>query len=141
MTYVKSLPGCGPQGTLLGLLLFIVLINDVGFEGQENNAGDIITSKRNMKATNEIHLKYVDDLTLAEAIDLPKNLVTVPNDERPQPDMFHARTGHALPLQRSKVYNQLIKTREYARENGMKMAIYKSFNTFYNNHKKISLIS
>ena len=28
---VKSLPGGGPQGTLLGLLLFIVLINDVGF--------------------------------------------------------------------------------------------------------------
>ena len=67
---VKSLPGGGPQGTLLGLLLFIVLINDVGFKGQENNAGDIITSKRNMKAANEIHLKYVDDMTLAEAIDL-----------------------------------------------------------------------
>ena len=118
---VKSLPGGGPQGTLLGLLLFIVLINDVGFKGQENNAGDIITSKRNMKAANEIHLKYVDDLTLAEAIDLPKNLVSVPNDERPQPDMFHARTGHALPLKNSKVHNQLIKTLEYAKNNGMKI--------------------
>ena len=32
---MKSLPGGGPQGTLLGLLLFIVLINDVGFEGQK----------------------------------------------------------------------------------------------------------
>ena len=30
--------------TLLDLLLFIVLINDVGFEGQVNNAGEIITS-------------------------------------------------------------------------------------------------
>ena len=29
---VKSLPGGGPQGTLLGLLLFIVLINDLGFK-------------------------------------------------------------------------------------------------------------
>ena len=46
---VKSLPGGGPQGTLLGLLLIIVLINDVGFENQVNNAGDLITSKRNMK--------------------------------------------------------------------------------------------
>ena len=58
---VKSLPGGGPQGTLLGLLLFIVLINDVGFEGQDNNAGEIITSRRNLKAVNEIHLKYIDD--------------------------------------------------------------------------------
>jgi hypothetical protein len=30
---VKSLPGGGPQGTLLGLFLFLVLINDTGFQG------------------------------------------------------------------------------------------------------------
>ena len=29
------LPGGGPQGTLLGLLLFPILVNDVGFEDQE----------------------------------------------------------------------------------------------------------
>ena len=75
---VKSLPGGGPQGTLLGLLLFIVLINDVGFKEQENNAGELIISKRNMKNVNEIHLKYVDDLTLGKAIDLPNSLVSVP---------------------------------------------------------------
>ena len=51
---IRSLPGGGPQGTLLALLLFIVLINDVGFEEQTNNAGELITSKRNMKAANEI---------------------------------------------------------------------------------------
>ena len=56
-SYIKSLPGGGPQRTLLGLLLFIVLINDVGFQGQTNNTGEIITSKRNMKNLNQIHLK------------------------------------------------------------------------------------
>ena len=107
---VKSLPGGSPQGTLLGLLLFIVLINDVGFQDQKNNAGDIITSRRNMKVANEIHLKYIDDLTLAEAINLPNNFVSVPDNIRPQPDMFHARTGHVLPLNNSNVYKQLLKT-------------------------------
>ena len=118
---IKSLPGGGPQGTLLGLLLFIVLINDVGFQGQENNTGDIITSKRNMKAVNEIHLKYVDDLTLAEAINLPDKLVSVPVDVRPQPDLYHARTGNVLPVEESHVFKELQRTLKYANENEMKI--------------------
>ena len=73
---IKNLPGGGPQGTLLGLLLVIVLINDVGFGNQHNNIGEILTSKRNMHQANQIHLKYVDDLTLAEAINLPSQLVS-----------------------------------------------------------------
>ena len=70
LSSLKHLPGGGPQGKLLGLLLFLVLINDAGFEGQTNNAGELLTTKRNMKKVNNIHLKYVDDMTLAEAIDL-----------------------------------------------------------------------
>ena len=111
---IKSLPGGGPQGTLLGLLLFIILINDVGFTGQVNNAGELITSKRNMKNINEIHLKYVDDLTLAEAINLPTKLVSVPEEVRPMPDMYHARTGHVMPDQEvhSRVLQQLRRTKQ-----------------------------
>ena len=121
LSSIKHLPGGGPQGTLLALLLFLVLINDVGFEGQLNNAGDIITSKRNMKTANEIHLKYVDDLTLAEAINIPDQLVHLPENQRPQPDSFHSRTGHFLPLDNSRVHKQLIETKEYADRNFMKI--------------------
>ena len=72
----KSLPGGGPQGTLLGLLLFIVLINNIGFENQVNNVGELITCRRKLSLLNEIHLKYVDDLTLGEAINLKQLSVT-----------------------------------------------------------------
>ena len=121
LSSLKYLPGGGPQGTLLGLLLFLVLINDAGFEGQTNNAGELLTSKRNMKVVNNIHLKYVDDMTLAEAIDLSDKLVHVPISDRTLPDMYHARTGHVLPAQNSQVYRQLLKTEEYAQENDMRI--------------------
>ena len=61
------LPGGGPQDTLLGLFLFLVLINDAGFSHQVNNVGDLITKKK-VKEMNLIHLKYVDDLSMAEYV-------------------------------------------------------------------------
>ena len=66
-------------------------------------------------------MKFVDDLTLAEAINLPESLVKVPNDERSQPDNYHARTGHVLPTINSKVFKQLVKTQNYAEQNEMKI--------------------
>ena len=107
------------QGTLLGLLLFLVLINDMGFENQKNNAGELITRRKNIKAANVIHLKYVDDLTLAESINLKDKLVSVPEPVRPLPDNFHAKTGHVLPKQCSQVHDQLLKVKEYAAQNSM----------------------
>ena len=91
---VKMMPGGGPQGTLLALLLFLVLVNDLGFEGQLNNAGSLAVGKRSIRSLNVIHLKYVDDLTLAEATNLPEKLLSQPVNIRPQPHTFHARTGH-----------------------------------------------
>ena len=44
-----SVPGGSLQGTLLDLLLFVLLINDIGFDGQLNNARELATSKRNIK--------------------------------------------------------------------------------------------
>ena len=108
-------------------MLFIILINDVGFEGQTNNTGDIITSRKNLKAVNEIHMKYVDDLTMAESINLPAQLVPVPDDQRALPD--RTGHGHVLPLKNSKIYKELIRTERYATDNEMKF-----------NHKKSKIM-
>ena len=96
-------------------------INDLGFSNQTNDLGDIITCKKRIKAFNEIHLKYVDDLTIGEAIKMKEMLESVPVHARPQPDNFHARTGHVLPPANSKVYDQLSKISEYANTNGIRL--------------------
>ena len=67
-----------------------------------------------------IHLKYVDDLLLAEAVDLKSKLVPSEED-RPRPDCYHARTGQKLPTENSHVQNQLLKTQSYAIDNEMKI--------------------
>ena len=119
MSDPRHLPGGGPQGTLLGLLLFIILINDLGFENQTNDVGELITCKRRIKEYNLIHLKYVDDFTIAEAIKMKEQLTEVPVSQRPQPDNYHERTGHQLEPHNSKVYSQLKRTEVYAEENKM----------------------
>ena len=68
-TSEKSLPGGMPQGTLLGLLLFLVLINDCGFTGFPNKIGKVITQPRRQIQLNILHTKFVDDLFLFEAFD------------------------------------------------------------------------
>ena len=95
-----------------------MLINDAGFSHQVNNVGELITKKK-INEMNRIHLKYVDDMSLAESVDMP-SLSHVPRDLRAQPDTFRARTGHVLNMEKSQVYQQLQKTQEYATKNPCK---------------------
>ena len=78
-------------------------------------------SKISILSQNEIHLKYVDDLTLAEAVNLSEQLQYESPSNRPLPDNFHARTCHRFPAENSAVQQQLIRTKEYAEVNDMKI--------------------
>ena len=68
-TAPKSLPGGGPQETLLGLLLFLVLLNFCGYESQLN-IGETITNGKKKFNSATFHSKYVDNLTIAEALNI-----------------------------------------------------------------------
>ena len=61
-TETKKLPGEGPQGTLLGLLLFLILINLCGFSQEETKIGSTITKAKQPFKQPTFHTKYVDEL-------------------------------------------------------------------------------
>ena len=124
MTSEKSLPGGMPQGTLLGLLLFLVLINDCGFPEQPTEIGKAITQPKRLFQPNSLHTKFVDDLFLLEALDL--NVVLRESQNPVLPQSFHARTGQELDPGCSKVYDQIKETLRYAEENEMKLNIDKT---------------
>ena len=70
-----------------------------------------------MRDANQIHLNFVDDLTVAESLILKESVKSVPVSNRPQPDSFHARTGHELIPEKSKVLSQIGAVSDYAKEN------------------------
>ena len=120
MSGAKKLPGGGPQGTILGLFLFLILINKAGFKDNMRNVGETITGpigKR--KPMHTTHLKYVYDLSILEALNLKKDFVN--NPELIRPVNYHERTGHTLPANKSRIQDQLVDLKEYTIENEMKI--------------------
>ena len=115
-----------------------MLINDLGFKGQTNNLGELITCRKNLRLANQIHLKFVDDLTVAESIILEESVQTVAN--RPRPENYHARTGHALIPEKSQVYKQIMNTQHYAITNEMKLNTKKTKFILFNTCKNIDFI-
>ena len=114
----ESLPGGGPQGTLLGLFLFLILINFAGLDQVEMNLGSKITQKANKRTPlASTHMKFVDDMSLAEAINLKDKLVK--NSNPPRPLAFHERTEHILPSDKYHMQGHLNRLLDYCSRHEM----------------------
>ena len=71
----NNMPGGGPQGTKLVLFLFLLILNDAGFPGENREMGVRITRAINKrKGIENKHWKYVDALFIAEARHLKTKL-------------------------------------------------------------------
>ena len=119
----KQLPGGGPQGTLLGLLLFLILINLCG-EQEYEDLGSQVTRPKSKFEPSSFHAKFVDDMTIGEALNIKESVI--PDTDRPLPDTYHARLGLKLDPHKSKVYDQIFQIKEYSETNGMKLNLSKT---------------
>ena len=118
----KDMPGGGPQGTVLGMFLFLILINKAGVADQSKRLGERLNaaaSKRD-EITN-MHVKYVDDMTIAQAICLKTELETDSSKTWPKPPMKRERFEQILPQERNKLQKHLDEVSNYALENEMKL--------------------
>ena len=133
----RKLPGGGPQGTVLGMFLFIVLINMIGFKDQEKQIGKIITKPLNKrKPMKNIHLKFVDDMTVAESLNLKKQLVPNPNINQGRPLEYHNRTEQSLPESVSQIVPLLNDILDYTNNHKMKINSDKSKVMLFNTARK-----
>ena len=114
----QSLPGGGPQGTRLGLLIFLILINGAGFTNLEKHMGVKISEKLNKRTPIPYtHMKYIDDMSLAESVNLKEALV--PNPSPTLPLQYHDRTHHVLPTSKLHLQAALQSLEEYSRTHKM----------------------
>ena len=94
----KDIPGGGPQGTILGLLIFIIVFNMAGNPSSSSSLGvEMSVPMIKRKPMVNRKCKYVDDLTLAKSIDLNSKLRIKSENELVRPLHFHERTEHLLP--------------------------------------------
>ena len=105
----KDLPGGCPQGTLIGVILYILYINPIGFPGEVtlqisdilveywNHLGNIpnLTLSTTTLPSTMNSVKYMDDATIQEAVDLKTSLATKLDRSGPLP--WWESSGKQLP--------------------------------------------
>ena len=130
----KSLPGGGPQGTILGMFLFLILINAAGFQERIRNTGKLITSNHTKrKPMDKIHLKYIDDMTAAVSINLKEKLIPNPDPNPIRPLQYHDRTQHILPEENSELQSCINDLITYSSDHQMQINENKSKVILFNN--------
>ena len=105
-----QLPGRGPQGALLGILCFIVEANDAGMDPPPplvspvcpGDVGSVPFPPPACVSADELRLKYIDDLSMAETVQLKTKLSTKTDG-----------TGLFLPPNSSRLQQRLDDLTEY----------------------------
>ena len=139
------MPGGSPQGALLGVLLYLVYVSDIGMDlpmipPQPHGTLDLpsVPSPSPAVTDLEARLKFVDDLSLAECLRLDSNLT--PSKELIGPRNYHDRNGLVLPPEQSRLQKRLHEVSESADLHDMKLNLSKTKIMPFNFTKKYDFV-
>ena len=126
---------------ILGMFLFLILIIEAGFRNNLKNVGKFVTKPFNRRGPMpRIHLKYIDDMTVAESLNLKKVLIENPDNNPSRPIQYHKRTGHILPEGLSAVQNLLKEIQIYSENHEMKINDSKTKVILFNKSRKYDFL-
>ena len=140
------LPSGGPQGDVLGMIIFLVEVSDVGMppppplppDAVEEDVSCVPAPPPPAQTRRELRLKWLDDVTLAESIQLNINLCsTIDRSGRKQ---FHERNNLILPPQNSILQTRLNELSIYVQKHKMKINTDKTKIMPFNFTKKYDFI-
>ena len=110
------------QGSLIGIILFIVELSDAGMPvPQQTSTNDVISLPfpTPTATENEIRLKYIDDQSQGEVVNLETALDL--HSKQNGPRVYHDRHGHILPQQHSLLQRRLNDINEYTKIHKLKI--------------------
>ena len=108
--------GGTPQGTLLGIICFLIQMNDL--KALPPIPLDELLTPPGVKQ-NSTSAKFVDDLSILTAIKLRENLEICENLEKPL--VYHNQTEHYLPDEKNPMNEQINNLLEFTEINEMKI--------------------
>ena len=131
----KLIPGSAPQGTLLGVILYILYINPISFPGEVTlEIHDVLTSywehysipsyENTQHSSSQLPetmyaAKFMDDVTCQEVIDIDTALVS--NIDRSGPLPFWESSGKILPAENSILQKEIKNIKEISDQREMKL--------------------
>ena len=134
----EGMPGGMPQGTLLGVILYILYINPVGFPSEAtikisdhvhnywnilDSIPELITNVDTLPATMQ-SIKFMDDATLQEVVNLESELATNLDRSGPLPSWELGPkqvNGLVLPSSNSKLQEEIVNIKHLSDQREMSL--------------------
>ena len=137
----KKLPGGGPQGSRLGMFIFLILINFAGPQNTSHTIGEKVTQPmRKRQPIKSTQMKFIDDMTMMESLNLRDCVISDPDPSPPQPPQYRCRTAHLLQPEKTFMQKELNKLSEFSINHEMSINKQKSKVMIFNTARKFDCL-